>query len=99
LARPGGNAGFEYGMTWVAVLRDSFTTAGIGQLAAIQRAAPSFRVELRPLVLGDSGDIEPAIAGSKTAQHHTQNGVHKARNRDEQPAPPKRVMNSLRLTR
>jgi putative ABC transport system substrate-binding protein len=72
-----GFAGFEYGMSvkWlellkqtvsgmarVAVLRDSFTTVGIGQLAAIQGAAPSFGVELSPLVVRDSGEIEPAIA-------------------------------------
>jgi putative ABC transport system substrate-binding protein len=72
-----GFAGFEYGMsvkwlellkqiapriTRVAVLRDSFTTVGIGQLAAIQGVAPSFGVELSPLVVRDSGDIERAIA-------------------------------------
>jgi putative ABC transport system substrate-binding protein len=49
-------------MARVAVLRDSFTTVGIGQLAAIQGAAPSFGVELSPLVVRDSGEIEPAIA-------------------------------------
>jgi putative tryptophan/tyrosine transport system substrate-binding protein len=72
-----GLAGFEYGMSakWlellkeiaprikrVAVLRDSFTPVGIGQLAAIQGVAPSFGVELSPLVVSDSGEIEPAIA-------------------------------------
>ena len=72
-----GLAGFEYGMsakwlellkeiapriTRVAVLRDSFTPVGIGQLAAIQGVAPSFGVELSPLVVSDSGEIEPAIA-------------------------------------
>jgi ABC-type uncharacterized transport system substrate-binding protein len=72
-----GLAGFEYGMSakWlellkdiaprinrVAVLRDSFTPVGIGQLAAIQGVAPSLGVELSPLVVRDSGEIEPAIA-------------------------------------
>jgi ABC-type uncharacterized transport system substrate-binding protein len=72
-----GFAGFEYGlsvkwlellkqiaprMTRVAVLRDSLTTVGIGQLAAIQGVAPSFGVELSPLVVRDSGEIEPAVA-------------------------------------
>ena len=46
----------------VAVLRDSFTPVGIGQLAAIQGVAPSFGVELNPLVVSRSGEIEPAIA-------------------------------------
>jgi putative tryptophan/tyrosine transport system substrate-binding protein len=49
-------------MTRVAVLRDSVTTVGIGQLAAIQGVAPSFGVELTPLVVRDPGEIEPAFA-------------------------------------
>jgi putative tryptophan/tyrosine transport system substrate-binding protein len=72
-----GFAGFEYGMsvkwlellkqiaprlTRVAILRDSVTTVGIGQLAAIQGVAPSFGVQLSPLVVRDAGQIEPAIA-------------------------------------
>jgi ABC-type uncharacterized transport system substrate-binding protein len=72
-----GFAGFEYGMsikwlellkqiaprmTRVAVLRDSVTTVGIGQLAAIQGAAPSFGVELSPLVVRNANEIEPVIA-------------------------------------
>jgi len=71
-----GFAGFEYGMsvkwlellktivpsvTRVAVLRDSVTTVGIGQFAAIQGVAPSFGVELSPLVVRDASEIEPAI--------------------------------------
>jgi putative ABC transport system substrate-binding protein len=75
--RTTGIAGFEYGMSakWlellkdiaprikrVAVLRDSFTPVGIGQLAAIQGVAPSFGVEMSPLVVSDSGEIEPAIS-------------------------------------
>ena len=71
-----GFSGFEYGMSakWlevlkqiaprtarVAVLRDSVTTVGIGQLAAIQGVAPSFGVELRPIVVSNAPEIEPAI--------------------------------------
>jgi putative ABC transport system substrate-binding protein len=72
-----GIAGFEYGLsakwlellkqvaphlTRVAVLRDSLTPVGIGQLAAIQGVASSFGVELSPLVVRDVGEIEPAVA-------------------------------------
>jgi putative tryptophan/tyrosine transport system substrate-binding protein len=72
-----GFASFEYGLsvkwlellkqvaprvTRVAVLRDSLTPVGIGQLAAIQGVAPSFGVELTPIVVRDAGEIEPAIA-------------------------------------
>ena len=49
-------------MSRVAVLRDSLTPVGIGQLAAIQGVAPSFGVELTPLVVRDPGEIEPAVA-------------------------------------
>jgi putative ABC transport system substrate-binding protein len=79
-----GIAGFEYGMSakWlellkeiapltkrVAVLRDSFTPVGIGQLAAIQGVAHSFSVELSPLVVRDSGEIESAIASFSRASN------------------------------
>src|SRR6478752_1412502 len=72
-----GFAGFEYGLSskWlellkeavprlsrVAVLRDSLTPVGIGQLAAIQGVAPSFGVELTPIVVRDASEIEPAVA-------------------------------------
>jgi putative ABC transport system substrate-binding protein len=72
-----GFAGFEYGLsakwlellkqvaprlTRVAVLRDSLTPVGIGQLAAIQGVAPSFGVELTPLIVRDASEIEPAVA-------------------------------------
>jgi putative ABC transport system substrate-binding protein len=72
-----GFAGFEYGLsvkwlellrevaprvTRVAVLRDSLTAVGIGQLAAIQGVAPSLGVDLTPLVVRDAGEIEPAVA-------------------------------------
>src|SRR5947208_3021102 len=49
-------------VTRVAVLRDSLTPVGIGQLAAIQGVAPSFGVELTPIVVRDAAEIEPAVA-------------------------------------
>ena len=67
---------FEYGLSakWlellkeispdvkrVAVLREP-TIAGIGQLAAMQTAAPSFGVELQPIDVHDPGEIERALA-------------------------------------
>jgi putative ABC transport system substrate-binding protein len=55
-------------VTRVAVLRD--LTIGLGQLGAIQAAAPSFGVELRAGGLGDAGEIErtvAAFAGSSNA--------------------------------
>jgi putative ABC transport system substrate-binding protein len=63
LARPGGNttgfASLDYGtllkeiapqLKRVAVLREPDIASGIGQLAVIQAAAPSFGVEVRPVV-------------------------------------------------
>jgi putative ABC transport system substrate-binding protein len=50
------------GVKRVAVLREP-TVAGIGQLAGVQTAAPSFGVELQPIdVSGDAGEIERALA-------------------------------------
>ena len=49
------------GVTRVAVLRDSANPAEIGQLAAIQTAAPSLGVELSPVGLREAGEIERAI--------------------------------------
>ena len=45
----------------VAVLRDSTTTGGVGQFAAIQTAAPAFGVELTPIDLRDAREIERAV--------------------------------------
>ena len=50
------------GMTRAAVLRDPTITAGIGQFAAIQTAAPSLGVEASPVNVRDAGEIESAIA-------------------------------------
>jgi putative ABC transport system substrate-binding protein len=46
----------------VAVLRDSTTTGGVGQFAAIQTAAPTLGVELTPIDLRDANEIENAVA-------------------------------------
>jgi putative ABC transport system substrate-binding protein len=48
-------------VTRVAVLRDSANPAEIGQLAAIQTAAPSLGIELSPVGLREAGEIERAI--------------------------------------
>jgi putative tryptophan/tyrosine transport system substrate-binding protein len=47
----------------VAVIRDSMTTGGVGQFAAIQAAGPSLGAELIPIDVRDPGEIERAIAG------------------------------------
>ena len=48
-------------VTRVAVIRDASVTAGIGGLAAIQTAAPSFRVELSPIGTRDADEIERGV--------------------------------------
>jgi putative ABC transport system substrate-binding protein len=48
--------------TRAAVLRDPALASGGGQLGAIQSVAPSFGVELTPVNVRDSGEIERAIA-------------------------------------
>jgi putative ABC transport system substrate-binding protein len=49
------------GTTRVAVLRDAAVSAGIGQFGAIQTAASSLGVEVRPVDMRDAGEIERAI--------------------------------------
>jgi putative ABC transport system substrate-binding protein len=49
-------------VTRAAVLRDPAVAAGSGQLGAIQCAAPSFGMELRPVDVRDAGEIERAVA-------------------------------------
>jgi putative ABC transport system substrate-binding protein len=46
----------------VAVVRDPTVPVGIGHLAAIQSAAPSYGVEVSPIDVRDAGEIERAIA-------------------------------------
>jgi putative ABC transport system substrate-binding protein len=45
----------------VAVLREPDVASGIGQLAVIQAAAPSFGVEVRPVGVRDADEIERAV--------------------------------------
>jgi putative ABC transport system substrate-binding protein len=45
----------------VAVLRESAISAGPAQFSAIQTVAPAFSVDLRPVDVRDSGEIERAI--------------------------------------
>jgi putative ABC transport system substrate-binding protein len=48
-------------VTRVAVLRDTGSSSGIGQLGAIQSAASSFGVELSMVGMSDAGEIERAV--------------------------------------
>src|SRR3974390_963508 len=50
------------GVTRVAVLREPGITAGIGQFAAIQSAAPSLGVEVSPINMSDATEIERGIS-------------------------------------
>jgi putative ABC transport system substrate-binding protein len=50
------------GVTRAAVIRNPMTPAGSGQLGAIQAVAPSFRVEISPIDVRDTSEIEHAIA-------------------------------------
>jgi putative tryptophan/tyrosine transport system substrate-binding protein len=48
-------------ITRTAVTRDPATPGGIGLYAAIQTASPSFKLELTPVDLRDSGEIERTL--------------------------------------
>ena len=50
------------GLKRVAVIRDPVLAVGAGQYGAIQSAAPSFGVELRPINLREAAEIEHAVA-------------------------------------
>jgi putative ABC transport system substrate-binding protein len=50
------------GLKRVAVIRDPYIIAGIGQWGAIQSVAPSFGVELTPINVDDAAKLERAIA-------------------------------------
>jgi putative ABC transport system substrate-binding protein len=50
------------GVTRVAVLREPGLTAAVAQFAAIQSMAPSLRVEVIPLNVRDTSEIERAVA-------------------------------------
>ena len=49
------------GVTRVAVLRDTGSSSGFGQLGAIQSAASSFGMELSLVGMSDAGEIEHAV--------------------------------------
>ena len=49
-------------VTRAAVLRDAAAATGIGQFAVIQAVAPSLRVDVSPIDLGDAAEIERAVA-------------------------------------
>ena len=44
------------------ILRDAKITSGIGQFAVIQSVAPSVGIDVSPIGLGDSGEIEGGIS-------------------------------------
>src|SRR5262249_48773938 len=48
--------------TRVAVIRDASVSAGVGQVAASQSVAPSLGVELTPVDVNESAEIERAVA-------------------------------------
>jgi putative tryptophan/tyrosine transport system substrate-binding protein len=50
------------GTSRAAVLRDPTMTAGIGQFAAIQTAAPSLGIEVVPMNVRDADEIERAVS-------------------------------------
>jgi putative tryptophan/tyrosine transport system substrate-binding protein len=49
-------------LTRAAVLRDATISGGVAQFAAIQSVAPSLGVEVRPVAVRDTGEIERTIA-------------------------------------
>jgi ABC-type uncharacterized transport system substrate-binding protein len=49
-------------VTQAAVIRDADITAGIGQFAVIQSAAPSLRMDVRAVNVRDASQIEHAVA-------------------------------------
>jgi putative ABC transport system substrate-binding protein len=50
------------GLKRVAVIRDPYIIAGIGQWGAIQSVAPSLGLELNPISVDDAAEMERAIA-------------------------------------
>ena len=50
------------GLKRVAVIRDRYIVAGIGQWGAIQSVAPSFGLELNPINVDEVAEMEQAIA-------------------------------------
>jgi putative ABC transport system substrate-binding protein len=50
------------GVTRVAVLRDAALPSGTGQFSAIQSVAPSFGVDVSPINVRDTGEIEHSVS-------------------------------------
>jgi putative tryptophan/tyrosine transport system substrate-binding protein len=50
------------GVTQVAVLRDTSSSAGVGQFAVIQAVAPSLGVEVSTINVGDARGMDRAVA-------------------------------------
>jgi putative ABC transport system substrate-binding protein len=50
------------GVMRVAVLRDTTSPSGNAQFGAVQAVAPSFRVEVTPVNMRDTGEIERSLA-------------------------------------
>ena len=48
-------------MTQVAVLRDTSSSAGVGQFAVIQAVAPSLGVEVTTINVGDEHELDRAV--------------------------------------
>jgi putative ABC transport system substrate-binding protein len=59
-------------VTQAAVLRDPAAATGIGQFAAIQSVAPSLGMEVSPVDIRDTGEIERAVA---TFAHRSNAGL------------------------
>jgi len=57
------------GVTRVAVLRDPGVASGIALFGAIQNAAQSLGVEVKPIIIRDAGEIEYAIAAFARSGH------------------------------
>ena len=56
-------------VTRVAVLRDTSTASGTGQFGAIQAVAPSLKVDVVPVNMGEAADLERAIATFARSQN------------------------------
>jgi len=57
------------GVTRAAVLRDPAVASGIGQFGAVQIVAPALGVQLTPVDVRDSGEIERAVAAFATGSN------------------------------
>jgi putative ABC transport system substrate-binding protein len=57
------------GVTWAMVLRDSELGPGASQFAVIQAVAPSLRVEVKPVNVDSTAEIERAVAAFARASN------------------------------